>query len=74
MAHFETAVGGDLGGDGAAPVGAEVDDHARTAVDHRGGEVANHVGDAQDVDPDDLLKLVGGHVPEGGVGVDERRC
>ena len=64
------AVGGHLGAAGAAPAGAEVDDDAVAALQHRGEEAAQDVRRPLEIDVDDAGEFLLGHLPEGRVGVD----
>jgi len=68
---FGGAIGGHFGIGGAAPAGTEIHDDAAPAPDHGRDEVPDDVGDALDVDVDDLGEFVRGDLPEGGVAIDE---
>src|SRR5687768_17028186 len=58
---FRGAVGSDFRRCGLAPTGAKVGDHAGAAFNHGRDEMANDIGDADDIDSDDLVKFFGGY-------------
>ena len=67
------AVGRNVGGGAATPAGAEVDDHAVVALDHRRGKVPGDIGHALDIDVDDGVELRHRHIDEWAIAVDDCR-